>query len=65
MPGNFTVTQADIEEMFALMQKYGGLGLAAPQVGIDAQLFIAHWGEVFVNPVLLEGVFSYQAEEAA
>lgn len=61
--GFFTVTREDIEEMFALMQRYGGLGLAAPQMGINAQLFIAHWGEVFVNPVLLEGVFSYQAEE--
>ncbi len=61
--GFFTVTREDIEEMFALMQRYGGLGLAAPQVGINAQLFVAHWGEVFVNPVILEGVFSYPAEE--
>ena len=33
-PGFFTVTREDIEEMFALMQQHGGLGLAAPQVGI-------------------------------
>lgn len=34
------------------MRRYKGLGLAAPQVGIDARLFITFWGEVFVNPVL-------------
>jgi peptide deformylase len=39
-----------IGEMFRLMQKHAGLGLAAPQVGLDARLFITAWGEVFVNP---------------
>lgn len=39
-----------IFEMFRLMKENHGLGLAAPQVGIDARLFVTHWGEVFVNP---------------
>jgi peptide deformylase len=34
------------------MKAHRGLGLAAPQVGIDARLFITHWGGVFVNPIL-------------
>ena len=60
---SFTVTQADIDEMFDLMRKYGGLGLAAPQVGINARLFITYWGEVFINPEIIEGIGYYLAEE--
>ena len=41
--------------MFRLMRDKGGLGLAAPQVGIDARMFITHWGEIFVNPVIWSG----------
>ena len=62
-PDYFTVTQADINEMFDLMRKYGGLGLAAPQVGIDARLFVTHWGEVFVHPVIVACHTLYTAEE--
>ncbi|MHB8108239.1 MAG: peptide deformylase [Candidatus Cryosericum sp.] len=46
----FTVTLDQINQMFALVSKKNALGLAAPQVGIDARLFVTHWGEVFVNP---------------
>ena len=35
------MTQTGIDEMFDLMQKYGGLGPAAPQVGIDARNKVA------------------------
>ena len=45
------------------MRQHGGLGLAAPQVGINARLFVAHWGEVFVNPLIVESVGSYLAVE--
>lgn len=51
------------EEMFRLMRLAKGVGLAAPQVGVNQRLFVMnHTGEpgddqVFVNPVLtaLEG----------
>lgn len=36
-------------EMFRLMATHDGAGLAAPQVGIDARVFITAWGEIFVN----------------
>ncbi len=39
-----------IDKMFNFMLSKNGLGLAAPQVGIDARLFVTRWGEVFVNP---------------
>lgn len=45
---DFTITREQINEMFALM--YHHRGLAAPQVGIDARLFVTDWGEVFINP---------------
>jgi len=41
-----------IPEMFRLLQERNGLGLAAPQVGFNARLFITHWGEVFISPIL-------------
>jgi peptide deformylase len=47
---DFVVDFGVIQEMFTLMKEAGGLGLAAPQVGIDARLFVTSWGEVFVNP---------------
>jgi peptide deformylase len=43
----------DINQMFFLMREAGGLGLAAPQVGISARFFITYWGEVFVNPEII------------
>ena len=47
---DFVLDFGVIQEMFTLMKEAGGLGLAAPQVGIDARLFVTSWGEVFVNP---------------
>ena len=42
-----------IQQMFHLLDETGGLGLAAPQVGIDARFFVTAWGEVFVNPMIV------------
>jgi peptide deformylase len=47
---SFTIDKKQIDKMFDLMYRRGGLGLAAPQVGIDAALFVTSWGEVFINP---------------
>jgi peptide deformylase len=49
---DFTITAINIMQMFHLLERCGGLGLAAPQVGIDARLFVTKWNEVFVNPIL-------------
>ncbi len=45
------VSRELLGQMFDLLQEHCGMGLAAPQVGIDARLFVTDWGEVFVNPV--------------
>jgi peptide deformylase len=50
---DFTVTADEINQMLCLLKKAGGLGLAAPQVGIDARLFVTEWGEVFINPCVV------------
>lgn len=50
---DFVIPERVIAEMFSLLRKHRALGLAAPQVGIDARFFITHWGEVFINPVPL------------
>ena len=47
---DFTITADAINRMLCLLKENGGLGLAAPQVGIDARLFVTEWGEVFINP---------------
>jgi len=60
---DFTIRRGDIDEMFDLMRQHGGLGLAAPQVGINARLFVTHWGEVFVNPLIVESIGSYLVVE--
>lgn len=49
---DFRIPEWLIAEMFRLMRQDYGLGLAAPQIGIDARLFVTHWGEVFVNPAV-------------
>lgn len=49
---DFTIDKWAVLQMFALLREKEGLGLAAPQVGIDARLFVTEWGEVFINPVL-------------
>lgn len=51
---DFTVTAAQIQEMFALMRAHNGIGLAAPQVGLDARLFVTGWNQVFHDPVIVE-----------
>jgi peptide deformylase len=47
---DFTITADEINQMLCVLEENGGLGLAAPQVGIDARLFVTEWGEVFINP---------------
>lgn len=42
-----------IQQMFYLLAETDSLALAAPQVGIDARLFVTNWGQVFVNPGIL------------
>ncbi len=53
--------RALVADMFATMEAAPGVGLAAPQVGVDARLFIfdwvdddaIHWKGVAINPELL------------
>ncbi len=51
---DFLLTLDDIVQMFAVMRRHNGAGLAAPQVGINARLFITTWGQVFVNPEIFD-----------
>jgi peptide deformylase len=51
---DFTITADEISQMLSLLRETGGLGLAAPQVGIDARLFVTEWGEVFINPRVVD-----------
>ena len=51
---DFTITADEINQMLSLLRETGGLGLAAPQVGIDARLFVTECGEVFVNPCVVD-----------
>jgi peptide deformylase len=60
---DFTIDVATILDMFTTMKLAGGCGLAAPQVGIDAALFITEWGEVFVDPRLDYFAFPYYVVE--
>lgn len=48
------VSLDQIHEMFQLMRAHNGAGLAAPQVGIDARVFVTMWNQVFVNPEIVE-----------
>lgn len=44
-----------VEEMKEAMEIYGGIGLAAPQIGINKQIFVWEWGfdrKEVINPVL-------------
>jgi peptide deformylase len=47
-----------IDQMFALMRKQKGIGLAAPQVGISKRFFIIEMEEgepyVFINPEIIQ-----------
>jgi peptide deformylase len=60
---DFSIRFSDLDEMFALMRDSEGLGLAAPQVGIDACLFVTHWGEVFINPRIVAALNPYITTE--
>jgi peptide deformylase len=52
---SFTVSLDDINQMFFLIRERNALGLAAPQVGIDARFFVTAWGDVFVDPRIVNG----------
>lgn len=44
-----------VEEMKYAMTLYGGIGLAAPQVGLNKQIFVWLWGtdiREIINPIL-------------
>ncbi len=49
-----TLKIQELGDMIRLMQKHGGIGLAAPQVGINARVFVTAWGEIFINPEIVE-----------
>ena len=52
---DFTVLESLVKEMFETMFKSGGIGLAAPQVGYNLNLFIINHGEglTFINAKIL------------
>jgi peptide deformylase len=48
-----SVQRVDMNQLFRLIQTLhsnNGYGIAAPQVGWMARLFVVQWGEIFVNP---------------
>ena len=53
-----------IDKMFVTMQHHGGLGLAAPQVGLSKRLFIMSDGLVFTNPVITSSCGEQSGPEA-
>jgi peptide deformylase len=62
---------ARVEKMFALMEEEGGIGLAAPQAGWSARVFVTRIpaGQVegppraYVNPVIVTAEGSEEGEE--
>jgi peptide deformylase len=60
---DFIVLVADIGRMASLLRVKGGAGLAAPQVEIDARMFVTSWGQVFVNPRIVAACTEYKAIE--
>ncbi len=60
---DFVLRANIIQQMFRLLEETGGLGLAAPQVGIDARFFVSIWGEVFVNPKIAHRENEMQRQE--
>ncbi len=60
---DFVLRANIIQQMFRLLEETGGLGLAAPQVGIDARFFVSIWGEVFVNPKIAHREGEMQRQE--
>lgn len=63
---NYNIIPNIVEDMFKLMYKNNGVGLAAPQIGLSISLFVANInkskskGLVFINPEILktEGLIS-------
>ena len=47
--------QLIIDDMIDTIKKSGGLGLSAPQVGIDRRIFVLKNGMVCINPTLIHG----------
>lgn len=43
-----------VGDMFRLMSLAGGVGLAAPQVGLNIRMFIKRPDKVYINPVISE-----------
>lgn len=60
---DFEINGDTIDAMFDLLHEHGGLGLAAPQVGINARFFVTCWGEVFVNPRIVNGAYPIKIME--
>jgi len=52
-----------ITNMMKLMHAKDSLGLAAPQVGINARVFVAEWGEVFIGPRIRSRGPEYKTRE--
>lgn len=50
---DFTIGFDQVSDMFSRMRQHDGLGLSAPQVGIDARFFVTEWREMFSNPKIV------------
>jgi peptide deformylase len=48
-----TVSVQTLNEMLRLLSRHNGIGLAAPQVGIDGRFFVTGWGDIFINPEIV------------
>ncbi len=61
--------RAVVEQMFAIMYRYNGVGLAAPQVGVPIRLFVANPTmtpedeRLYINPELIANRGSQEGEE--
>ncbi len=69
-PEEFTpALEALIQRMFVIMQEAPGVGLAAPQVGLNLRFFVANItgnpedDKVYVNPVIVASSGSQEHEE--
>lgn len=56
-----------VDEMYMIMKQRFGIGLAAPQVGINKRLFITHLegDKIFINPKIIKKWGSIKKEEEA
>lgn len=52
-PEDIPNVQETVDQMFAALTAAGGLGLAAPQIGINKQIFILSDGTVCINPFVI------------